>query len=459
MNDTIIAISTPIGQSGIGIIRISGKDSFRIAQKIFRPSKNTSLNWNLSFKIYYGWIVDPGTGEKIDEVLLTLMKAPQTYTREDIVEINCHGGLVPLRKTLELGIKMGARLAQPGEFTRRAFINGRIDLIQAESVLDIVQAKTEKGLQIALNQLEGKLSEKISSLRDKMVDLLSYLEAEIEFPEENINSFSPQEKKNRIKQILSSINSLLELAQSGRIYREGIKVAIAGRINAGKSSLLNALVQRERAIVSQMPGTTRDTIEEMINLKGFPLYLIDTAGLGTSTNRVEEEGIKRAYSCIEQADIVLLMVDGSIPLTKEDEQILSNIKKPNLLLLISKRDLPLRLDLKRLRSLFPGQLCLEISALTGYNLEKLKKKIAWLILKRVIPVTSDSLTINVRQKNILGKAKIYLLRAKQALRKGLSEDFIAYDLKQAINSLGEITGESVNEEVLERIFANFCIGK
>lgn len=459
MNGTIIAISTPIGQSGIGIIRISGKDSFGIARKIFHPSKNTSLDWNLSFKIHYGWVVDPGSSEKIDEVLLTLMKAPRTYTREDIVEINCHGGLVPLRKILELGIKMGARLAQPGEFTRRAFINGRIDLIQAESVLDLVQSKTEKGLQIALNQLEGKLSQEILSLRDKIIDLLSYLEAEIEFPEENIASLSNQEKESRIKQILCSVNSLLKLAQSGRIYREGIKVAIAGRTNAGKSSLLNALLQRERVIVSSTPGTTRDTIEEMINLRGFPLYLIDTAGLGTFTNRVEEEGIKRAYSCIKQADIVLLMVDGSVPLTEEDEQIISNIKEENLILLISKSDLPLRLDLKRLPSLFPGQPSLEISALTGYNLEKLKEKIASLILKRIMPTTSDSLAINVRQENILSEVKTNLLRAKQASRKGLPDEFIVYDLKQAINSLGEITGESVNEEVLERIFGNFCIGK
>ena len=299
----------------------------------------------------------------------------------------------------------------------------------------------------------------ILSLRDKIIDLLSYLEAEIEFPEENIASLSNQEKESCIKQILCSVNSLLKLARSGRIYREGIKVAIAGRINAGKSSLLNALLQRERAIVSPTPGTTRDTIEEMINLRGFPLYLIDTAGLDTFTNQVEEEGIKRAYSCIKQADIVLLMVDGSVPLTEKDEQIISNIKEENLIPVISKRDLPLRLDLKRLPSLFPGQPSLEISALTGYNLEKLKERIAWLILKRIMPTTSDSLTINVRQENILSEVKTNLLRAKQASRKSLSDEFIVCDLKQAINSLGEITGESVNEEVLERIFSNFCIGK
>jgi len=466
INDTIVAISTPIGESGIGIVRMSGGNSFPIAKKIFIPSKKTKIDWSSSFKIHYGWIVDPESGERIDEVLLTLMRTPRTYTKEDIVEINCHGGLVALRKTLEICMNLGARLAEPGEFTKRAFLNGRIDLAQAESVLDIVQAKTEKSLQLAIKGLKGELSGRILSLKKKIIELLSFLEAEINFSQEDIEFLSREDKEKYLNSIFSSINSLLEAYKTGMIYREGVRAVIVGKTNVGKSSLFNALVQRERAIVTHIPGTTRDTIEEVINVNGFPLRLIDTAGLREVKDLVEKEGVKRAYSTIEEADIVLLMLDGSTLLNKEDKMILNKveyllsngIKKKNLLVLINKVDLPLRIDKEKVKSFFPKESLIEISATKGTNLEKLKQQISQLILKKVSP-SSDSLLINIRQRDALRLAKESISRAIEGLRQGLSEEFLSIDVREGLEHLKEITGEVIGDEILDNIFSNFCIGK
>ncbi len=458
MDDTIVAISTPIGESGIGIVRISGKNSFLLAKKIFTPSKKSKINWSSSFKIHYGWVIDPENSERIDEVLLTLMKAPRTYTKEDIVEINCHGGPIPLRKTLEICLKLGARLAEPGEFTKRAFLNGRIDLAQAESVLDIIQAKTEKSLQLALKGLKGELSQRIFSLKEKIIEFLSFLEAELNFSQEELKFLSRKDKEKYLNNILSSINSLLEAFRTGMIYREGVKAVIAGKTNVGKSSLFNALAQRERVIVTHIPGTTRDTIEEIINVKGFPLRLIDTAGLRGVKDPVEKEGVRRAYAIIEEADIVLLMLDGSIPLNKEDRVILNRVKKKNLLVLLNKVDLPSKIDKEKVKSLFPEKSLLKISATKGTNLEKLKKEITRLILKEVTP-SCNSFLINIRQKEALQLTKKSILRAVEALMQGLSEEFLAIDLQEGLKHLKEITGEVVEDEVLDHIFSNFCIGK
>ncbi len=458
MDDTIVAISTPIGESGIGIVRISGKNSFPLAKKIFTPSKKSKINWSSSFKVYYGWISDPENGERIDEVLLTLMKAPRTYTRENIVEINCHGGLVPLRKTLEVCLKLGVRLAEPGEFTKRAFLNGRIDLAQAESVLDIIQAKTEKSLQLAIKSLEGELSQRISSLKKKIIELLSFLEAEIDFSQEDIELFSKEDKERHLNSILSSINSLLEASKAGMIYREGVKAAIVEKTNVGKSSLFNALVQRDRAIVTHFPGTTRDTIEEIVNIKGFPLYIVDTAGLRDVKNPIEKEGVRRAYDMVKEADIVLLMLDGSTSLDKEDRVILNRVKKKKPLVLINKVDLPSKIDKGKVSSLFPGEALIEISATKGTNLEKLKQEIGRLILKEVSP-SCDSFLVSIRQREAFQLTKKSILRVTEALRGGLSEEFLAIDLREGLGHLKEITGETVEDDVLNRIFSNFCIGK
>jgi len=459
LKDTIAAIATPIGESGIGIVRMSGKNSFSIARKIFRPPPGKKINWNSSFKIHYGWIIDPETKELVDEVLLTLMRAPRSYTRENIVEINCHGGPLPLRKTLQLTLRLGARLAEAGEFTKRAFLNGRIDLVQAESVLEIVQAKTEKNLKIATAQLKGGLSEKIKELKKKMVDFLSYLEAEIEFGEEDIKFFSEKNKKGRLKEILARIDFLLEMARIGRVHKEGLKAVIVGRPNVGKSTLLNSLLQRERAIVSYIPGTTRDTIEEMINIKGFPLWIIDTAGLREIEDKIEEEAVRRTHSKLKEASIILLMIDGSLPLEEEDILIFQRIEKEKTLLVINKIDLPRRINKERLKPFFSDQKIIEISAREEINLEELKEKITEFVLKEVTLSSDDSFILNIRQEQALGKAKENIERALRGLEGKLSEELIAFDLKEGINRLGEITGEVFADDILDHIFSRFCIGK
>ncbi len=457
--DTIIAPATPIGQSGIGIVRMSGRKSFSIAKKIFRSSNGSRVNWSSTFRTHHGWIVDPENKETVDEVLLTIMRSPKTYTREDIVEINCHGGSIPLRGTLELGLKLGARLAKPGEFTRRAFLNGRIDLAQAESVLDVVQAKTDEGLMIAVNGLKGRFSQEIYSLKKEIVDFLSCLEAEIEFPDEEIDPPSRTAKKKQLSRILAKLDFLIEMGETARIYREGVKAVIIGRSNVGKSSLLNALLDRERAIVSCIPGTTRDTIEEIVNMKGFPLCIIDTAGLGKLRNVLDREGIKRTHSSMNQADIIFLMVDGSLPLAEEDERIFQKTKGKNRLILVNKIDLPQRIDREKMKTLLPKDVIIEISATRGTNLEKLKQVTSELILREIVPSPSSPLLINVRQKSVLEQVKKSLLRAVEATREGMPEEMLVVDLKEGLNSLGDITGETTGEDILDHIFSNFCIGK
>jgi len=458
--DTIVAISTPIGQSGIGIVRMSGNRAFDIARRIFSPSSRTKISWNSSFKMYYGWIVDLDKNERIDEVILSLMKAPRTYTREDIAEINCHGGPVPLRKILEVCLKQGARLAEPGEFTRRAFLNGRIDLSQAESVLDIVQAKTEKTLKLAVKSLEGKLSKCILAIREEMVDILSLIEAEIDFCDEDIQALSKEEKEKRIDSLIKKVEKLIDRATTSQIYREGVKVVITGKTNVGKSSLLNTLLERERVIVSHIPGTTRDTIEETINIKGFPVCIIDTAGLGESKDPLDKESIKRAYDSLKMADIILLMVDGSLPLEEEDEKIFSVVKnfKKQILLVINKIDLPLKISKSKLRKIFPSLSPVETSATQGTGIDKLKTQIASFILGK-ISSDSEEIMINLRQKNCLEKTKSCLSRAKEGLENNLSEELLALELREGITHLDEITGYRLGEEVLDRIFSQFCIGK
>ena len=459
LEDTITAIATPVGESGIGIVRMSGERAFPIARKLFRAPKGRKINWASSFKTHYGRIFDPRTKKIVDEVLLTLMRAPKSYTREDIVEINCHGGPLPLRETLQLTLRLGARLAQPGEFTKRAFLNGRIDLAQAESVLDIVQAKTEKSLEMALGQLGGKLSKKIDLLKRKMVNFLSYLEAEIDFPDENIQPLSRKNKESRLKEFLTKLDSLLEVGMTGKIYREGLKAVIVGKPNVGKSSLLNTLLQRERAIVSWSPGTTRDTIEEMINIKGFPLWIIDTAGLREVEDMVEKEALRRTHSRLQEANIILLMVDGSLPLNGEDASIFKKIEAKKTLVVINKIDLPQRVDKEKISSFFPEQKIIEISATKEINLEKLKEEIADFALKEATFSSSNSFILNIRQQEALEKAKQNVKRALEGTKQELSEELLAFEIREGINRLGEITGEIVTEDILERIFSQFCIGK
>jgi tRNA modification GTPase len=459
LDDTIAAISTPIGEGGIGIVRMSGPEALPILQKIFvkgKPTKLQTRNFKLQTPnyLYYGHIIDPDTSEVVDEVLVSYMKAPRTYTRQDVVEINCHGGIAPLRRTLELCLRLGARLASPGEFTLRAFINGRIDLAQAEAVLDIVRAKTEAGLRVAMGQLEGRLSNQVRALRRQLLDVLAYLEATIDFEEDEIpeRDIAPD-----LEGVRQQLEKLLAHADRGIIYRQGIRTAIVGRPNVGKSSLLNALLRTSRAIVTPIPGTTRDTLEETLNLQGIPLVLVDTAGIVAETEDVIERlSIERSRKALAQADLALLVVDGSEPLTEADRQIADLAAGKSAILVVNKIDLPRAVgDL----DLLPEALRVEISALTGEGLEELEEAIVKVVFSGQVLASDELLVSSPRHKSILKRALDHVVHAQGAHAQGMPADFVAIDLTSAVNSLGEITGETVTEDLLETIFSEFCVGK
>ncbi len=459
LDDTIVAISTPIGEGGIGIVRMSGPEALAILQKIFVKGKRANLqtpNSKLETPnyLYYGHIVDPETSDVVDEVLASYMKAPRTYTRQDVAEINCHGGIAPLRRTLELCLRQGARLASPGEFTLRAFVNGRIDLAQAEAVLDIVRAKTEAGLRVAVGQLEGRLSDQVRALRRQLVDVLAYLEATIDFEEDDIpgRDIAPDLESSR-----RQLEQLLAHADRGIIYRQGIRTAIVGKPNVGKSSLLNALLRTSRAIVTPIPGTTRDTLEETLNLRGIPLVLVDTAGIVAETEDVIEQlGIERSRRALAQADLALLVVDGNEPLTEADRQIADLAANKAAILVINKMDLPRVGDSF---GILPETLRVEISALTGEGLEELEEAIVKVVFSGQVLASDEPLVSSPRHKDILKRALDHVASAQDAHAQGMPADFVAIDLTSAVNVLGEITGETVTEDLLEVIFSEFCVGK
>ena len=343
-DDTIAAISTPIGRGGIGIVRLSGRDALKIADRIFISPKKKKISATPSHRIVYGHITEPSTGEIIDEVMVSIMKAPRTYTREDIVEINCHGGALPLRRVLELVIKNGARPAGPGEFTQRAFLNGRLDLAQAEAVLDVINAMTVQGQKAAVEQLRGGLSDKITAAREQLIELTAFVEAYIDFPDEDIESLSAKEMKERALQIRDSLRELIESSEYGVILREGLKVAITGRPNVGKSSLLNALLEHDRAIVTEIPGTTRDVIEDYLNIGGLPIRIMDTAGIRNVEDLAEKEGVRRSLMAMEEADMVLLILDGSSELHETDIELIGKSKTENTIFVINKSDLEQKIN-------------------------------------------------------------------------------------------------------------------
>lgn len=442
--DTIAAISTPIGQGGIGIVRLSGNNALKIAEKIFsKKLKNRQL--------IYGHIQDPETEETVDEVLATYMKAPHTYTREDTVEINCHGGTLPLQLILELVLRCGARLANPGEFTLRAFLNGRIDLAQAESVLDIIQAKTRDSLSLAIQGLGGKFSEQIRKIRTDLMGVLAYITATIDFPDDEIEK---HDIVNSLEHTCSILQDIIANADAGIIYRQGIRTAIVGRPNVGKSSLLNRLLGENRSIVTPVPGTTRDTIEETVNIYGLPFVLIDTAGIIDSKDFIEALAIKRSKAAIQQAEFVLFVVDSSEPIRESDRKFIDLLSEKSVLMVANKSDLPQKADLDTIS--WPRA---PISALTGEGLIELKKVMADLILGGRVPISDSILVTNPRHKEVLTRASRYVTQAHHTALYGLPEDFITIDLSAAIHALGEITGETITDELLDTIFSRFCIGK
>jgi len=459
-DDTIAAISTPLGEGGIGIVRLSGKDSIKIAERIFM-SKNKSIKDSQSYRVLYGYIKDPSTGNKIDEVLVTVMRAPHSYTREDVIEINCHGGMVILRKTLELVLKQGARLADPGEFTKRAFLNGRIDLIQAEAVLDLIRSKTDESRRIAIEQLQGGLSEKVTVLRDRLTELCAHVEAYIDFPEDEIETASKQEMLDSMKEIERKLKKLLSTYNEARFFREGLSTAIVGRPNVGKSSLLNALLQKDRAIVTEIPGTTRDVIEEYLNINGLPLRIMDTAGIRAVQDIAEKEGVRRSLQSIENADLVIPIFDSSEPLKDEDFKVMEKIKGKNVIVVMNKCDLPAVVYKVELNScLAPNNTnIMSISATRGDGLEELKERIFNTCLKDWKEEREGVVVTNLRHKISIENAKVSLERAITGLIENQPLDIFAFELRDSLDRLGEIVGAVTTEDILNKIFNDFCIGK
>jgi tRNA modification GTPase len=457
LDDTIAAISTPLGEGGIGIVRISGRDSIKIADKIFRgklpPSQIPSHTVN------YGEIINPKTEEIIDEVLLTVFRAPKSYTAEDLVEISCHGGVLVLSKVLEQAVNGGARLAQPGEFTLRAFVNGRIDLSQAEAVAELIRSKTDLGHKLALKHLKGDLSERINSYRDKLIDILARLEVEIDFSDEDIEPLDKNEILNEIEYIEKDLESLLATYHDGKILREGLNVVIIGKPNVGKSSLLNALLKEDRAIVTPIPGTTRDVISEYANFKGIPVRLVDTAGYRISKDTIELEGIRRTKIEMSEADIMLLVIDTSLEVEREDLELEEQIKNSKYLIVLNKIDIGSENLVKRNEEKFRDESTARVSALKGDGIEDLKEMIVSCALTLKRDQTQGVILSSLRHKDALTRAKRSLSLAKDSLQKDLSPEFVALDLKAGLDAIGEVIGKTVTDDILNKIFSEFCIGK
>jgi tRNA modification GTPase len=452
--DTICGVSTPPGEGGIGIIRISGGMATGIAVKIFKPRRDKNLVTAPSHSLHYGHVVDPASGETVDEALLSVMRAPSTYTREDVIEIHCHGGMMPLWRTLGLCISAGARQAEPGEFTKRAFLNGRIDLAQAEAVMDIIRAKTDLSLRAANEQLLGGLSGEIAALRDRLLSLIAAVEAGIDFPEEDIETGTGQPLAEEADGLLAAVDSLLSGCAYGRILRDGFATAIVGKPNVGKSSLLNALLKQNRAIVTEVPGTTRDVLEEYLNIGGVPIKILDTAGIRHSDNIVEQEGVRRSIGAIGSADIVLFVLDGSQPLATDDRRVMEEIKGKHVIAIINKSDLP-----RKLEQLRTPDAQASVSCLTGEGLEDLKRAISDQVKQGTISSREHVWAVNQRHKTALEQSKESLQKALESITSGLSPEFISLDLRGALDSLGLIIGVTYTEDILERIFNDFCIGK
>jgi len=456
--ETIAAISTPFGESGIGIVRMSGPRAESIARRIFRAKRDQSSL--ISHHFHYGEIIDPRNGHPVDEVLAVLMRGPKTYTREDIVEINCHGGYLILQKVLELVLAQGARMAQPGEFTKRAFLNGRIDLTRAEAVIDLIKARTIEGIDIANQQLKGLLYREMTALKESLIERLSLIEAHIDFPEEEIETIPQAEMRQDLLYSVQKLEEWISTHEGGRVFREGISCAITGKTNVGKSSLLNVLLKQERAIVTPIPGTTRDVIEEVLNIKGIPVRLMDTAGLRKAKDFIEQEGVKRAKERVADADLILLILDGSRDLDEDDLEIILEIKEKKKVVIINKKDLPPKISLEEIKKRFPEDPLISISALKNEGIIDLKKAVYSSLVYRDIRVSPEHLIVaNIRHKIALTKIKENLLNCLKGLEEGASLEFIAFEIRSALDALGEMVGETTTEEVLDRIFDQFCIGK
>ncbi len=457
--DTIAAIATAPGEAGIGIIRISGKNAIDVGDKIFKNKKQLTLKQCEERKLNYGYIYDPKDGKKIDEVLTVYIKAPYTYTKENIVEINCHGGIIPIRKILEVVLENGARLAERGEFTKRAFLNGRIDLSQAEAVMDLIGAKTDSSFDVSLNQLEGSISNEVKKLQNILLGMLAHVEASIDFPEDDVDDLTYNSLEENGSQVLEKINNLLATVYTGRILKEGLKTVILGKPNVGKSSLLNAILRENRAIVTDIPGTTRDIIEEYVNIKGVPLKIVDTAGIRETEDIVERLGVDRAKDLLNQADLVIAVFDTSTELSKEDYDIIDMIKEKKVLILLNKSDLPNKIDEDDIREYLPDKRVINTSISKNEGIDELEDTIEDMFLSTEVKISNDIIITNVRHRDQLLKAKENIEDALNSIDLNMPLDCVEVDIKNCWENLGEITGDTVGEDIIDKIFSEFCIGK
>lgn len=469
MNDTIAAIATAYGEGGIGIIRISGENSLAILKEVFKPAGK--YEEFTSRRMMYGKIIEQrNTGNKdsavennreeiIDEVLAVYMKGPKTYTAEDVVEINCHGGIVPLRKTLALVLRKGARLAEPGEFTKRAFLNGRLDLSQAEAVIDLIKAKTDISFNVALSQMEGSLSDKIEKIRKQLLDLLVEITVNIDYPDEDIEELAYDALEENILSILEMIEQLLRTASTGRMIREGIRIAIVGKPNVGKSSLMNGLLRESRAIVTEIPGTTRDTIEEAISIRNIPVYLIDTAGIRQTNDQVEKIGIKKSKEAFHYADFVIFILDVSRALSAEDREIAAYLKEKKSLVLLNKRDLKHAFSFEEAKELVSGAELIETSLSSGEGLTEIEDFIEKMVYGGQVAQKESLMVNNVRHIELLAQGKDALADALGMAKRREALDFIEIDVRNAYERLGEIIGETVSDDIIDEVFSRFCLGK
>ncbi|RAN56680.1 tRNA uridine-5-carboxymethylaminomethyl(34) synthesis GTPase MnmE [Dolosigranulum pigrum] len=457
--DTIAAISTPPGEGGIGIVRISGDEAIEIADKLYSMGKKSLADQD-THTIHYGKIVNPKTGDIVDEVMVSVMRAPKTYTREDVVEINSHGGILVVNKVLQVVLNNGARLAEPGEFTKRAFLNGRIDLSQAEAVMDMIRAKTDRAMYVAVDQLDGQMARLIRDLRQKILDTLAQVEVNIDYPEyDDVEEMTSQLLEDKAREVKADIQKLLETAQQGKILREGLATAIIGRPNVGKSSLLNTLLRQDKAIVTDVAGTTRDVIEEYVNVKGVPLKLIDTAGIRETDDEVEKIGVDRSRQAIQQADLILLVFNQSEKLTVEDETLIEATKGQNRIILLNKTDLDQQLNVDKLSQLIANDPIVSTSMMTQAGMDELQDKIAELFFSGQTGERDATYVSNTRHIALLEEAEDALSEVLNGIALAMPVDLVQIDMRRAWDLLGEITGDSVQDELITKLFSQFCLGK
>ena len=458
--DTIAAISTPMGEGAIAIVRMSGPEALAIADKVYKGPRGKRLSSVDSHTINYGHIVDPETEKIVEEVMVSVLKAPKTFTREDIVEINCHGGIVTVNQVLQLVLREGARLAEPGEFTKRAFLNGRIDLSQAEAVMDLIRAKTDRAMNVAMNQMEGRLSSLIKRLRAEILETLAHVEVNIDYPEyDDVEEMTHKMLIEKATKVKKEIEALLTTSEQGKILREGISTVIIGRPNVGKSSLLNSLVHETKAIVTDIPGTTRDVIEEYVNVRGVPLRLVDTAGIRETEDIVERIGVERSRQVLKEADLILLVLNYSEPLSEEDIKLFEATKGMDIIVIVNKTDLEQRLDLDRVRELAGNQPVVTTSLLKEEGIDELEEAIQSLFFTGAIESGDLTYVSNTRHISLLHEAKRAITDALEGIENDVPIDMVQIDLTRCWEVLGEIIGDAVHESLIDQLFSQFCLGK